>query len=273
MVIKKLIVAIIIGLFLLQGYSLVHYLQEERYLAGLMDDIAPRSLPPSEQAIKVAEYANQLLAIQNHSYFLSPIFSFLRPTPRQVIEQGGDCGDKSRLVIRMLRLHEIEATKWALYTQDFRSVHAVVELKAETGKMVVDPDYGLWYPRPGGGYYEIKELRQSHSILDDRVQSLLHNGTHRRLSLLSSYPLDEYTYKYVKSINWEKWVGLYVFYDGLKLVVGSAIDDLNRPSFVEAPQLMVVMMAGSMQGGLVILYLAHSRAIRTKRRSSVEVFT
>ena len=136
-------------LFVLQCISFIEYLNEEEYLLGLMDHVAPRSLPPSDQAIKVVESLKGLpvkdfSALQQDSrYFLLPIFSFLRPMPRQVMEQGGDCADRSRLVIRMLRLHGIGASKWALYTKEMKSVHAVVELEAEAGKMVADPLYGL----------------------------------------------------------------------------------------------------------------------------------
>ena len=199
-------------LFVLQCISIIHYLNEEEYLLGLMDRVAPRSLPPSEQAIKVVESLKGLpvkdfSAMQQDSrYFLLPIFSFLRPMPRQVMEQGGDCADRSRLVIRMLRLHGIGASKWALYTKEMKSVHAVVELEAETGKMVADPDFGLWFPRSSGGYYGIRELRQSPKILRDRVQSFVAQGKRPGAVDLRKYPLDDYSYEYAKTINWEKWV-------------------------------------------------------------------
>lgn len=266
--IRTLTAIVIVCLFVVQCISIVHYSNEERYLSGLMDSIAPRSLLPSQQAIKVVEALKDLPGIQNSSYFLLPIFGFLRPTPRQVIEQGGDCGDKSRLVIRLLRLHGIEASKWALYTQEMKSVHAVVELEAETGKMVVDPDFGLWFPRSDGGYYGVGELRQSPSILQSRVQSLLQEGAQPGASALRSYPLDEYTYQYAKTINWEKWVGMFLVYKSLKLVVGPAIDDLRRPTFVEAPQLMAVIIAGAIQVGLVVMYLARIRIARKKKGDS-----
>jgi hypothetical protein len=272
--IRNLIAVVIACLFALQCISIIDYLNEERYLSDLMDRIAPRTLPPSEQAIKVVESLKDLpvkdfsAMQQDTPYFLLPIFSFLRPMPRQVMEQGGDCADRSRLVIRMLHLHGIDASKWALYTKEMKSVHAVVELEAETGKMVADPDFGLWFPRSNGGYYGIKELRQSPSILQDRVHSLLQEGVQPGSSDLKSYPLNEYTYQYAKTINWEKWVGMFVVYEALKLVVGPAIDDLSRPTFVEAPQLMVMIMAGTMQGGLVVLYLAYIGICRRKRHDS-----
>ena len=252
---RNLIAVVIVCLFAVQWISVVDYLDEERYLSGLMDGIAPPSLAPSKQAIKVIEALKDLTERGNSSYFLLPALRFLRPMPQQVIEQGGDCSDKSRLVIRLLHQHGMKASKWALYTQEMKSVHAVVELEAETGKMVVDPLFDLWFPRPDGGYYGIREMRQSPSILQDRIQSLLRKGLPPRTSELRSYPLDEYTYQYAKSINWAKWFGMRLVYESLELVMGPATDDLRRPTFVEAPQLMTVIMAAMLQGSLLAAIL------------------
>ena len=267
--IRNLIAVMMACLFVLQCISIIDYLNEEEYLLGLMDRVAPRSLPPSEQAIKVVESLKGLpvkdfSAMQQDSrYFLLPIFSFLRPMPRQVMEQGGDCADRSRLVIRMLRLHGIGASKWALYTKEMKSVHAVVELEAEAGKMVADPLYGLWFPRPDGGYYDIKELRQSSSILQGRIQTLLREGVRPGSSDLKSYPIDEYTYQYAKSINWEKWAVTWPLYKALSIIMGPSIDNFQRPMLVEAPQLMVVMMAALLQGGVLAAYVL---AVKTRKR-------
>ena len=253
---RHFIIAAIVCLFGLQCFSIVHYLNEEKYLSNLMDTIAPRSLPPSEQAMKVVESLKALPAIGNDSYFLLPIFSVLRSMPRQVLEQGGDCGDRSRLVIRMLRLHGIGASKWALYTKEMKSVHAVVELESETGKMVADPLFGLWFPRSSGGYYSIRELRQSPNILSDRIQSLVEQGKRPGTSNLRKYPVEEYSYEYAKTINWEKWVGMWALYKSLSIIMGPSIDDLRRPAFVEAPQIMVIIFTAALEAGLITIYFA-----------------
>ena len=258
----RLEIVVIASLFVLQCISIIDYLQEEEYLSGLMDSIAPRSLPPSEQAIKVVESLKPLPEIENSSYFLLPIFSVLRPMPRQVIEQGGNCADRSRLVIRMLRLHGIDASKWALYTREMKSVHAVVELEAETGKMVADPDFGLWFPRSSGGYYGIRELRQSPKILRDRVQSFVAQGKRPGAVDLRKYPLDDYSYEYAKSVNWEKWAVTWPLYKALSIIMGPSIDNLQRPAFVEAPQLMVVIMAAVLQGGVLVFHTLVTRVRR-----------
>ena len=251
------LIALLLGCLLgVQALSIIHFLNEERYLSDLMDRIVPRSLPPSEQAIKVVESLREKADIDNPSYFLFPIFGFLRATPHQVMEQGGECGDRSRLVIRLLSVRGIKASKWALYSKEGKSVHATVELEAESGKMVVDPLFGLWFPRASGGYYGIRELRQSPGILHDRIHSFIAQGKRPGTRDLRTYPLDDYSYEYAKTINWDKWVGLSSLYKALRVIMGTSIDDLQRPVFVEAPQLLVVMIAAAFQGGLVILYFA-----------------
>ncbi|MEK7762051.1 MAG: hypothetical protein AAB433_10750 [Nitrospirota bacterium] len=240
----------------MQALSIVHSLDEERYLSDLMDRIAPRSLPPSEQAIKVVESLKEKPDIDNPSYFLLPIFGFLRATPRQVMEQGGECGDRSRLVIRLLNVRGIKASKWALYSSEGKSVHATVELEAESGKMVVDPLFGLWFPRSSGGYYGIRELRESPEILHDRIERLLEEGKRPGTSDLRTYPLNDYSYAYAKTINWDKWVGMRMVYNVLRVIVGPVVDNFQRPTFVENPHFMVVIIAAGLQGGLIALYFA-----------------
>lgn len=38
--------------------------------------------------------------------------------------------------------------------------------------------------------------------------------------------------------------------------MGPSVDDLQRPAFVEAPQIMVIMIAAVSQAGLIIIYSA-----------------
>ena len=45
--------------------------------------------------------------------------------------------------------------------------------------------------------------------------------------------------------------------------MGPSIDNLQRPVFVEAPQLMVVMMAALLQGGVLAAY---ALAVKTRKR-------
>lgn len=255
-------------LAMLQIIALVDHSTEEEYLADVMDSIASSSLLASEQAIKVVEALKEKPDIDNSSYFLLPVFSFLRATPRQVMEQGGECGDRSRLVIRLLGTHGIKSSKWALYSKDMKPKHAVVEIKTENGRMVVDPLFGLWFPRPTGGYYGIRELRQSPQILSDRIESLIREGKHPGTSDLQVYPLEEYSYQHAMTVNWDKWIGMRTLYRSLSFIIGPTLDEFEKPALVEAPQLMVALLAGFLQVSLLIFCAIFVQPRRTLSRKT-----
>lgn len=52
----------------------------------------------------------------------------------------------------------------------------------------------------------------------------------------------------------------------LSIIMGPSIDNFQRPMFVEAPQLMVVMIAEAIQGGNIIVYFALVRLDGNTRR-------
>ena len=79
---------------------------------------------------------------------------------------------------------------------------------------------------------------------------------------LRKYPLDDYSYEYAKTINWEKWVGMWALYKALSIIMGPNIDNLQRPAFVEAPQLMVVIIAAVLQASLLAFYTLAARVRR-----------
>ena len=43
---------------------------------------------------------------------------------------------------------------------------------------------------------------------------------------------------------------MFVAHESLKLVMGQAVDDLRCPTFVEAPQLMFMIIPGAIQTGI-----------------------
>ncbi len=239
------------------------YARDQRYLAQLMDAIASPSLPPSEQALRVSAFLRDKPSDTNDSYFLLPLFRLLRATPRQAAEQGGDCADRSRLLVELLALRGIHASKWALYAPDLLPKHAVAEVQAETGKMVVDPLFGLTFPRPGGGYYGIEDLRRDPTILRQRVLQLRAQHARPDAEKLERYPLDQYVYDHARTINWEKSTVLRVAYPVLHALMGDRVDRLTRPEWAEQPALMVVLYLVGLEGGLLVLW---GLAIRRKGR-------
>ena len=71
----------------------------------------------------------------------------------EVLEHGGDCADRSRLLIVLLRHEGIYATKVALHDSQGSPQHAVVSasIEDEDHSMVIDALFGMYFPKPEGG--------------------------------------------------------------------------------------------------------------------------
>ena len=224
----------------IQVVSIDDYLDDKRYLQDLVNRIADPSLPPSDQVKEIIAFFRDKPASTNESYYLLPMFRFLRPTARQVAEGGGDCADRSRLLVVLLRLRGIQASKWALYDEKKRPQHAVVQVRAERGDIVVDPLFGLCFPRPDGWFFGIKDLKDDPEILRERIRFLTRRGERPGSLSLEHYPLNKYIYTNARTINWDKSFGMKMLYRVMYLVAGNKVDDIPRPAFAEEPAFMVI---------------------------------
>lgn len=251
------ILAIALGF---QFISAAYYFREQAELGNYLDRVANPSSPPSELTKDVV-LSLKGKPDENDSYFLLPLFRPLRPAPWQVIEKGGDCADRSRAVIALLRLRGIHASKWALYDAHGESVHAVLEADVESGKMVVDPLFGLWFPRPQGGYYDIGALRQNSKIIAQRIAELRAQGVQPGTDRLDFYPLNRYVYTHARTINWDKNVILRFLYALLHRILGERADSLARPAFAEEPPLMVIYGSATLEVAVLFAWLLVERRV------------
>lgn len=269
-VLRAASVVLLVMCVLLQATALVKYLEDQAYLRGLMSQIASPSLPPSQQAEAISRYLAYKPDESLDSYFLLPIFRPLRPSAREVADQGGDCADRSRLMVVVLELRNIQATKWALYTPSGEPKHAVVELRSEAGKMVIDPLYDMWFPKPTGGFYDIDDLRRDSSILRDRVLALRAESATRITPRIDWYPLDRYIYKNARSINWDKSIVMRGAYRVLHALLGHRIDDVWRPEFTSQPALMIIYGLFPLDGiALLAIAWANPKRKRNPSREAV----
>lgn len=261
---KRVFVLAFVTVTAIQIWSLFVYLNDQRYLSKLADRIIDPALPASEQVKSIVIYLRDRPVISNQSYFLIPVLSFLRPTGRQVAEQGGDCADRSRLLINLLALRNVKASKWALYNNDLVPKHAAVEVEVETGKMVVDPLYGLWFPKGNGGYYSIQELKADPSILVSRIQYLIKQGEQAGALALQGYPLDDYVYTHARTVNWNKTSAMRFAYALLYSLFGEKVNTIPRPAFVEQPALVMAIGIAGIQ--IIFLGAWIGLMLRTPRR-------
>jgi hypothetical protein len=173
---------------------------------------------------------------KNDHFFLLPA---LGPTPNQVLEWGGDCADKSRLVSAMLRQLGIESGLAQIFPcRDCFPIHAFVEAEDEGGhRMVVDPTWDVDYPAGDGRYLGIRDLAGT-SRGRDRLAELQRERPPG--DKIQSMPPAEATFDFARAVNWQKNFVSRTVASALTLL-GYDPDELLRPHFLEDPKLATTL--------------------------------
>jgi len=222
---------------------------------------------PDEKALALNHWIHaHLPTARNRGYFG---WSRLRATPVQVLDGGGDCADKSRLLSTMLRNIGIPATMAMLFdpkTGD--STHTVVE--ARIGKpefMVLDPSFDLSFPNEThDGYLGLLDLRRDPGALHRRLAEL--QLTHAWPALCYFYPESYAPYDRASTVNWNKnaltrWLGGALF-----AWAGDDMYHWSRPVASEEPKLLVGLISLAIAGAVLIAgRFARTAASRRRRRA------
>ncbi len=220
------------------------YMLDCASLRRIAEREAPDTLTSSQRVLALTHwvYLNRGFS-ENHQYFVWPR---LRATPMQVLDGGGDCADKSRLLTAMLREIGIDSTMVMCFDSRTGSpTHTVVEAKiASDAYMVVDPVYRLWFPKAGnGGYHDLLDLRADSIILERRLDELLVDAPRR--SRLRSYQPSSASYVHATSINWNRNFITRSIGRFIRWRIGDGVYRLPRPPVLEEPKLFVsAVLAG-----------------------------
>lgn len=183
---------------------------------------------------------------KNKGFFL---VERLGPTPVQILENGGDCADKSRLSAAILDEFGIDATLVMLSPcAGCRPRHTVFEARTDTDRIASDPVYNIVFPDESGGYHGIVALRDNPELLPGRLQTLVAlRGSDDKVAYYQSAP-DGSHYGHPKTINLEKFAATRL----LKRILARFLDDpelIQRPRFLEDPKLFLAL-AGLGLGGM-----------------------
>lgn len=189
---------------------------------------------------------------KNSSYFLVPA---LGPTPIQVMERGGDCSDKSRLVAAMLNELGIDAGLVMISPCphcDF--IHTVVEARYEGGSMVVDPIWNIDYPAGGGRYFGVRDLAWTNRG-EERVVELQHQRG--EADKIAAMPATEAHFEYAVAMNWDKNVVTQTAAQTMRLF-GYQPETMFRPRVLEDPKLalswLLILVAMMATAASILLY-------------------
>jgi hypothetical protein len=175
---------------------------------------------------------------KNEHYFIAPM---LGPTPVQVLEAGGDCADKSRLVAAMLNELNIRAGLVMLSPcPRCGFIHTVVEAQSENGRMVVDPVWNVDYPTATGRFLGVHDLAGTNFGQQRIAELQRQRGTTDKIAQM---PASEATFDHAVAINWDKNAMTRVVAEALKFL-GYSPETMFRPRFLEDPKLALLLLVG-----------------------------
>lgn len=180
---------------------------------------------------------------KNRDFFILPP---LEATPRQVYEGGGDCADKSRLIMAMLESVGVHTTMYMLGPcRGCKIGHTVAEVRSGGMTAMVDPVYRIIWPKAGGGYYSARELMRDQDAFFSRIYDLqIERGPWDKINGMSR---DLGRFRYAMTFNWDR---LPLARD-LLLRAGLDPFHMDRPRVLEDPKLFFAcfcLIAGLMCG-------------------------
>ncbi len=190
------------------------------------------------------------------------------PTPIQVLENGGDCADKSRLLSSLLAQIGVDSTLAMLYPcYSCPPGHTVVEARYEAERFALDPVYNIDFPDPSGGFLGLDDLSQDQESLATRIDEL--KAERGPTDKINWYNYEKKTYRFVRTVNWDR--------NWMTRMVGSTLGALGyepffvrRPHFLEDPKLFVALVAATLCFCFVVLGATCALAaqvIRSRRTS------
>ena len=178
---------------------------------------------------------NQGFAKNDH-YFLA---SALGPTPIQVMQHGGDCADKSRLVAAMLNNLGIDAGLVMISPCWYCGfIHTVVEARYEGGRMVVDPIWDIDYPAGDGRFLGVADLAGTNRG-QQRVAELQRQRP--ATDKIRSMPAADASFENAVAINWDRDVVTRGIAATLRLI-GYQPETWLRPRLLEDPKLFLIFV-------------------------------
>jgi hypothetical protein len=194
---------------------------------------------------------------KNQDYFL---LEALGPTPIQILDGGGDCTDKSMLLMAMLESIGIDSTLTMLYDTDGETpTHTVVEVRHGPFRAVADPVYDLVFPNPSGGFYGTEDLRRNPALLLNRLDSLIQvRGVSDKIIY---YRRENESYRFASPINWNKGDLLKAMSKALE-AMGTEPRNIRRPHFLDDPKLFTAVLLFSVSALFVTLAFLVKRMTR-----------
>lgn len=256
--IYRLCLALALGLLLFGTVELISWQADNARLRRVAEAVAGPARGEVERLTRLTGwvYRNQGYK-RNRRYHL---WRKLGATPVSVLEHGGNCQDKTKLLAALLRELDVESSLAMLYQcQGCKPRHTVVFVEMRDGWVIADPAFDLTFPDGRGGFYTIEELRADRTLLERRLAEL-------RAERGPTDPINDYKpavdhHALMTTVNWDKNV-LTRGAAGLIRAAGGEPWSTPRPLLFDDPKLFFTLsgFGGALGLGLLALLLRPRRS-------------
>lgn len=258
----RLLLAGFVSSLIFSLVMLFSWLDDRERLAEIARTVAPAGLPAGQKADRLTAwvYANQGFA-KNPRYL---IWHKLEATPIDVLKHGGDCEDKSKLLIAMLDTVGVQGTMAMQYPcRGCDPVHTVVLADIGGRLAAYDPVYNISFPDGAGGYHDVRSLRARPALMNQRLDELIR--LRGEADKIARYGRKDHTYSYITTANWNNKNGLTRAVAGGIDMLGSEPALTPRPFFLDNPKEFFVIAGALAALGFgfvlaVLLWISRRRA-------------
>ena len=185
----------------------------------------------------------------------------LGATPVSVLEHGGNCQDKAKLLAALLRELDVSSSLAMLYPcPGCKPRHTVTLVETRDGWTAADPVYNLTFPDGHGGFLTIEELRANRALLEHRLAEM--RAERGPADPINRYKRNVNHYTHLTTVNWDKNV-LTRGAAFLIRVAGGEPWSTPRPLFLDDPKLFFALLGfGGALGFCLLALLLRPRLAR-----------
>ncbi|HJX28668.1 MAG TPA: transglutaminase-like domain-containing protein [Thermoanaerobaculia bacterium] len=251
--IYRLCLALAVGFSLLGAVELASWKADRARLRALGIAITAPAQDEAERLTRLTDWLfRNVKPRKNWSYHL---WRKLDATPIQILEDGGNCEDKSKLLTAILRELDVASSLAMLSRcEGCRLTHTVAIVRTRTGWTIADPAFGMTFPDHQGGFHTIQALRADPSLLQGRLAEL--RALRGPADVINNYKLATDHHAHLTTVNWNK--------NALTRLVAASIRAAGaepwstpRPLFLDDPKQFFALFGfgGAIAWGLLALLL------------------
>lgn len=254
----RLCLALAFGFLLFGAFESISWQIDRARLRRVATAVAGTAGGEAETLTRLTAWVSQNKGSRrNRSYHL---WRRLGATPIDVLEQGGNCKDKTKLLATLLRELGVESSLAMLYPcQPCKSRHTVVLVETRGGWTIADPVFNITFPDHRGGFHTIEELRARRALLEGRLAEL--RAERGPGDKINRYKTETDHFAHMTTVNWNK----NALTRGAAVLIRAAGGEpwsTPRPLLVEDPKQFFALsgFAGALAFSLLALSLDRCRS-------------